>query len=567
MYSFLIFCSGADKQLLSQSPQFERNKYASIGATIFLTGLLAAISGGYALYTVFRGEELALIASVLFGLVWAMVIFNLDRYIVSSLRKEGDWKKELLYATPRFIIAILISIVIAKPLEVRIFSNRIEQQILEDKRNKLAEEKLDIDKLNDLTKLENMTQVQDAQLKQLDSLRFKDPPTDDFRSLLQSRISALADLNNTSKNNHVKIAEYNQKINNINNNTNNYKKDSLGIPTTLRPEFKKEINDLGNSRNILVNEIKIKQKKVEDIDTDIKKSREDYQAQITQKIDDQNAEIEKTKQIKAEADSMAEVQMNESQIIKDRSYTNNFITQVEALGHLNSERFTTMWWTSILIMLLFMTIETAPIVVKLLTKRGPYDELLTRVEYQNYIDQQKIVSELNEDINSQLETIHALRKVKGDSQIKAEKDKINAELNANSTILDEIAKRQGELAKIAIEKWYQEELTKLNDNSNYQYINNKPQKSSITIEEKLWKTFSSAGQELYLFQNGQPSKKELLHIKDGIAEMGSWDYTILDKEIKITISNGTEKYLIEELTENSVKLKTSNNIIIDLIKA
>ena len=57
-----------------------------------------------------------------------------------------------------------------------------------------------------------------------------------------------------------------------------------------------------------------------------------------------------------------------------------------------------MWWTSILIMLLFVTIETAPIIVKLLSKKGPYDELLERIEYEHFLEQQKIISDKNEEI-------------------------------------------------------------------------------------------------------------------------------------------------------------------------
>ena len=152
----------------------------------------------------------------------------------------------------------------------------------------------------------------------------------------------------------------------------------------------------------MINEIKSKRKRIEDIDTDIKKARDDYKATIAQKINNQNADIEKTKLSKGEADSIANIQMNESYQVKERSYTNNFITQVEALGHLNSEPYTTMWWTNILLMFLFITIETAPIVVKLLTKRGPYDELLDRIEYEHYLEQQKIISDKNNEINTLL---------------------------------------------------------------------------------------------------------------------------------------------------------------------
>lgn len=562
---FLIFCSGSDKGMIDQCPKSERNKYASIGATVFLTGLLAAISSGYALYTIFRGENYAMLAAISFGLVWATVIFNLDRYIVSSLRKEGNWKKELLYATPRFIIAILISLVIAKPLEVRIFASRIEQQILEDKRSKLAEEKLNIDKLNDLTKLENTAQQQNAQLKQLDSLKFTDPQTEGFKTLIQNRNSAAVDLNNTSRNNNPKIGDYNSKIGAINKNSNNYFTDSLGVQTKLRPEFKKEINDLAYSRNILINEIKAKQKKIEDLDTDIKKAREDYQATITQRIDNQNADIKKTKQTKGEADSIANIQMNESYGVKDRSYTNNFITQVEALGHMNSEAFTTMWWTSILLMFLFITIETAPIVVKLLSKRGPYDELLDRVEYEHYLEQQKIISDRNDEINNLLTEIQSMNKLKGEVRIKTEKSKLDAELKANEALLNEIAKKQADLAQIAIDKWYIDELSKLKGNPNYQYAQSK-QQTNHTIEDKLWKAANLQGEIFYLFKNGKPTNNELVYMEGGKTEKGSWEYLIANKEIRINILSNTETYTIEDLTENSAKLKTSTNDYLELIK-
>jgi hypothetical protein len=209
-----------------------------------------------------------MIAALCFGVVWATIIFNLDRYIVSSLRKEGNWKKELLYATPRFIIAILISLVIAKPLEVRIFASRIEQQILEDKRQKLEDEKLSIDKLNDLTKLENTMQGQTSELGTLDSLRQGDPTSDDFKKILGDRNLALQDLNSVSKSNNPKISDYNFKISQIKGDPNNYrviKNDSTGevIDRKLLSEANKSIGDLSYSRNVLLNEIKAKQKRVQ----------------------------------------------------------------------------------------------------------------------------------------------------------------------------------------------------------------------------------------------------------------------------------------------------------------
>jgi hypothetical protein len=568
--NFLIFCSGADRGMIDQCPKSERNKYASIGATVFLTGFLAAISSGYALYTIFRGEEYAFLASVGFGLVWATIIFNLDRYIVSSLRKEGNWKKELLYATPRFVIAILISLVIAKPLEVRIFASRIEQQILEDKRQKLEDEKLSIDKLNDLTKLENTMQGQTNELGTLDSLRQGDPTNDDFKKILGERNLALQDLNSVSKSNNPKVSDYNFKISQIKGNASNYReiKDSTGtvIDRKLISEANKSISDLSYSRNVLLNEIKAKQKRVENLDAEIQKARDDYKAIMAQRINEKQAEMVQTKQTKAQADSVAKKQFDESVQVKDHSYTNNFITQVEALGNLNSKTFSTMWWTSILIMLLFVTIETAPIIVKLLSKRGPYDELLERIEYEHYLEQQKIISDRNDEINNLLVEIQAMNKLKGEVRMKTEKSKLDAELQANTSLLDDIAKRQADLAKLAIDKWYNDELSNFKSNPNNQYAQTKQQVKTPTLEDKLWKADNLQGEIFYLFKNGQPTNNELVYMEGGKTEKGSWEYITANKEIKVNILNNTETYTIEDLTETSAKLKTLTNDYLELTK-
>jgi len=122
---FFWLCSGAHLAILKKC-ESEGSKYVGIGATVFFTGVFAAMAAAYALYTVFDNYW---IASTL-GLVWGFMIFNLDRYIVSSMRKEGNSKRELLTALPRIILAVIISLVIAKPLELKIFEKEIQAELV-----------------------------------------------------------------------------------------------------------------------------------------------------------------------------------------------------------------------------------------------------------------------------------------------------------------------------------------------------------------------------------------------------------------------------------------------------
>lgn len=549
---FFILCSGADKNILIQC-QTEWNKYSGIGATIFFTGLLASLSGGYALYTIFRAEANAMTYALVFGLTWGFVILNLDRFIVSSIRKEGNIPKEILQAAPRFILAIIISIVIAKPLEVRIFESRIEQQILEDKRKKLEDEKNSIDKLNDLTKLENTITNQNTELGILDSLKQIEPTNDGFKTLLEDKNLALLDLNNISKTNNPKISNYNSQITKTRNNPINivYKTDSTGtFPIGLNAEAKKTINDLSYSRNILQNEIKAKQKRVEDLAAEIQKARNDYIALMDKRVNEKQAEIEESKQTKAQADSIAKIQFSESLEIKERSYTNNFITQLEAMGNLTASN-STMAWTSWMIMLLFIVIETAPILVKLLSKRGPYDEILDRVEYEHYISEKELISRWNSKINELLEKAKETAKLEGDIFIQVEKQRLEHELKNNQNILDDLAQKQEHLARIAIEKWYQDELAKTNSNQNFANSEQAPK-----LEDNFWKQIGATDKIEYCFRNGTVSDNELLYFENGQITKGKWSFLSLTKnEIKIELPNISIEYLIIELTADSLKLK------------
>lgn len=126
---FFIICSGADTDILKTSAIGEQNKYAGIGATVFFTAVMAFIASSYALYTVFDN----LYASLAFGFVWGLLIFNLDRFIVSTIKKRDNIFDELIQATPRLILAVIIAIVISKPLELKIFEKEINQVLLVQK--------------------------------------------------------------------------------------------------------------------------------------------------------------------------------------------------------------------------------------------------------------------------------------------------------------------------------------------------------------------------------------------------------------------------------------------------
>lgn len=172
LQNFFILCSGADSSILKNCSEGEQNKYAGIGATVFFTAVMAFIASSYALYTVFD----SLLAAIFFGLIWGLLIFNLDRFIVSTIKKRDGMGSELLQATPRIILAVIIAIVISKPLEMKIFEKEINQVLLEEKNAMTLENKEQlalqytptVEKLNqDIAGLKNEISTKEAETNAL----------------------------------------------------------------------------------------------------------------------------------------------------------------------------------------------------------------------------------------------------------------------------------------------------------------------------------------------------------------------------------------------------------------
>jgi hypothetical protein len=131
--NFLWWCSGAYTDLLRKYPS-EHTKYAGIGGVILATFVLAAISSGYAVYSVFGNWYW----TVAFAIIWGLIIFNFDRFLVSTMRKYGvSARKQMLLAVPRFALALLIGITIARPLELKIFEKEIDVKVAQNRHDKI----------------------------------------------------------------------------------------------------------------------------------------------------------------------------------------------------------------------------------------------------------------------------------------------------------------------------------------------------------------------------------------------------------------------------------------------
>ncbi|HFA49477.1 MAG TPA: DUF4407 domain-containing protein [Bacteroidetes bacterium] len=301
---FFLFCSGVDETILQKCPSDE-NKYLGIGGTVFFTGVLAFFSSGYALYTVFDSY----IFAVLFGLVWGLMIFNLDRYIVMSMKSYGKWWRDMMVAFPRLALAVLLAIVISKPLELKIFEKEINAELVQMEQEVFKAQE-------DGVKLRYVPQIE---VQRNEIIKLKNEITEKTAARDALAIMALQEADGTG---------------------GSGKKNIGPIYRAKKAEADNAQKEL---ENILATNLPLIQEKENNI-----------------------------------ANMEAAIQTDISSL--ERSAYGGMAARMDALSRL-SEKSQAIYFASIFIMLLFMAIETAPIFVKLISYRSPYDYLLHEHEH------------------------------------------------------------------------------------------------------------------------------------------------------------------------------------------
>ena len=106
---------------------------------------------------------------------------------------------------------------------------------------------------------------------------------------------------------------------------------------------------------------------------------------------------------------------------------NGFAARLEALSRL-SQRSQAIWIASLFIMLLFIAIETAPIFVKLISSRSPYDLVLHEHEHQFEMHHKRQTSLLKNTIQRDLEFDQQTGSYRTQAAIRAEKQLIDQAL-------------------------------------------------------------------------------------------------------------------------------------------
>jgi hypothetical protein len=126
---FLTWCAGSSEKILTSCSQQELNRHSRIGVFVLLTTFLAFSTTYYCASTISEGN-VAFAMGI--AAAWAVLIFNLDRYLISTipLTQVGSiFKYKISAILPRLVLSMLIGFTIAIPFELYTFREEINKEI------------------------------------------------------------------------------------------------------------------------------------------------------------------------------------------------------------------------------------------------------------------------------------------------------------------------------------------------------------------------------------------------------------------------------------------------------
>ena len=456
--------AGAETPILEKC-QTDHKKYSAIGATILMTAFIALCAGtSAAWYFTQKGTENsgAFGWSIAFGVLWATLIFCIDRSLVITLKKKENQKKSwwVVPFISRAGLAVIVAFMVSIPLELVIFEDYIlaNEENFEANQIAILGEKLKSNSGEDIlnsqitnadstlkllnsqsetlgTKIENLQK----QINQLESAK-KNPQSQDYKNAKNKYDAAQKRYNDAAVNKKKASSQAQLKVyNNIMNNASQEKKKASNSMNNAAATWRKTKQD----------EIDKLTPQLDAIRAEKQQKDQNYTITLENQQNDKSRSQKAAEQRQIKEASKQEKLANGNHFIRNFQILEYAVWQKDKKGNLTDTTQLMFLW---LIRMLFFLVEILPTIVKIVSPLGSYERMIT-AEEQNlteYLD--------SDEYCDMIKNIHRLAL---SSQEKLQKQQHDAEIDLKQKILDQIKSAQLEIALLAINKWKEQERAKL----------------------------------------------------------------------------------------------------------
>lgn len=452
---FFWLLSGAEISILKDCPT-DYNRQAGIGFTIFMTTLLAFFSGSYAGY--YFGESY--VSAIVFGTIWASLIFSIDRSMVVTLKKDPTKDKQNFWPAflSRGVLALLIAFIISIPLELLIFKENIDLHMDKYKLDQVYTVQQAAKRNEAISDKQRILSNDSLVLGKVETqLSHGEPQGDPEYNMLKSTIQ-------------TKQQEYDALLNRLNTARNEANKAYNNVPTYYDYSSESYLkNRNSNQWTTYENKISLRNQAQANLNKfdkkgldELKKKRQDYITEWTTNLKEEqkrlNENIIQTSSSINEGLATADTAKNEFQdkIQDKKGFVLRFMV-LENLATPNNPEIpegATIFFLLWLIRILFFTIEILPTIAKIATPIGAYDRAIYRKE-------QDLELELEERTSQYLRQQKTLRDIEYEAEREQTKERSQIENNLHKELLTEIANVQNKIARDKIEEFKNKHQTKI----------------------------------------------------------------------------------------------------------
>jgi hypothetical protein len=400
-----IFCwiGGGHISVLQEMPT-ERNRFFGYGTVIFMTAVFATISSGYAFSFIMGGQFNWFIAIP--AAMWGCFIFILDRFFVVSISNSGTFWRKLLNASPRLVLALFIGVIISKPLEYKVCEQEIKKQL-----SVTCEEEADDEDKRYSIRMDSLNAMRQMQIEQL-------PGSGHIIKKNQGDIAIWTE-QLKEKEEAVRIQRDTLQAE-VSGHGGSYRRGVAGVAAVKLAELIKvesDRNELSNRINTANNEIKQLMYQLKGvIDSTITPAYERNSKKYAQDRDSMKSTLRNNFR-----PSILNQEIALSQIQSAWDFENN------------RKKYPGADWAVLFITALFVLIEMAPMILKLLGKAGPYESRIAQIE-------------------STYSTDNRLRRSLDIEEYKS-----------NRGLVQQLARSQRQIIEKALRAWYKEHKQKAKD--------------------------------------------------------------------------------------------------------
>ena len=434
----LCICAGARRDVLNKVPA-GRGQAATLGLIMILIAIISAFTSGYALSRVFLGESYVVVVAVAGGLIWAALVFSIDRLMILSLDKFGSTRKLVTQLVLRVPLALVIAAVMSTPFILRLSENVTDAELLKERRDTVEREFAANSKEAGLGEQQATVSKLEAARQMHEQSLMAEPSSFEYKEAKTAAELAHANYQSVQRVNAQRVARATSQIDRIN----------QGAGGNLGTNEASRVAALQRSIQSLQTETAAAKHAAEAADSRLTDATRAWRTQETEDLEQTKKDLTAATTVATHTETEVTARNQDSEKGAGPLFRSTLINQYRTYRRITSNTshpdYAAMKTFEYGMHLLFLILELTPLAMKALSRKGPLDDATAAAEQ---LDSDRINGDAN-NIMARRQSLAAAKRAVEDAAIENWKNSQIAKLQLVKFQSADLSKLNEELEEIA----------------------------------------------------------------------------------------------------------------------